>query len=101
MSGFTYEIIEDSPWEITQGKQVPMYIKVSGIKFTPIHNFRPESYFNGENKYIYQNNTTNNSPTTPVKQTTIKQPQLTNPFKKPKVSIGPVEQSISGNFLNS
>jgi hypothetical protein len=61
MSGFTYEIIEDSPWEITEGKQVPMYIKVSGIKFTPIHNFRPSSYFNGAKKYIYQNVKTNNS----------------------------------------
>jgi len=61
MSGFTYEIIEDSPWEITEGKQVPLYIKVSGIKFTPIHNFRPASYFNGVNKYILQNVATNNS----------------------------------------
>jgi hypothetical protein len=61
MGGFTYEIIEDSPWDITEGKQVPMYIKVSGIKFTPIHNFRPESYFSGVNKYILQNVTTNNS----------------------------------------
>ena len=61
MGGFTYEIIEDSPWDVTEGKQVPMYIKVSGIKFTPIHNFRPESYFNGTNKYILQNVTTNNS----------------------------------------
>lgn len=61
MSGFTYEIIEDSPWDVTEGKQVPLYIKVSGIKFTPIHNFRPESYFNGINKYILQNVKTNNS----------------------------------------
>jgi hypothetical protein len=61
MSGFTYEVIEDSPWEITEGKQVPLYIKVSGIKFTPIHNFRPASYFNGAKKYIYQNVKTNNS----------------------------------------
>ena len=61
MGGFTYEIIEDSPWDVTEGKQVPLYIKVSGIKFTPIHNFRPESYFNGVNKYILQNVTTNNS----------------------------------------
>jgi hypothetical protein len=61
MGGFTYEVIQDSPWEITEGKQVPMYIKVSGIKFTPIHNFRPESYFNGTNKYILQNSATNNS----------------------------------------
>jgi len=61
MGGFTYEIIEDSPWDITEGKQVPMYIKVSGIKFTPIHNFRPEYNWKENNKYILQNVTTNNS----------------------------------------
>jgi hypothetical protein len=61
MGGFTYEVIQDSPWEITEGKQVPMYIKVSGIKFTPIHNFRPEYDWNGTNKYILQNSATNNS----------------------------------------
>jgi len=61
MGGFTYEVIQDSPWEITEGKQVPMYIKVSGIKFTPIHNFRPEYNWNENNKYILQNVKTNNS----------------------------------------
>jgi hypothetical protein len=61
MGGFTYEVIQDSPWEITEGKQVPMYIKVSGIKFTPIHNFRPEYDWNRTNKYLLQNSATNNS----------------------------------------
>jgi len=54
--GFTYEIMDDSPWVIDEGKQLPFYIKVSGVKFTIIHNFRPESHFNNPHQYIYQSN---------------------------------------------
>lgn len=54
MSGLTYEVIDDSPWEIDEGNQLPLYIKVSGIKFTPIHSFRPESQFNGVHAFIKQ-----------------------------------------------
>jgi hypothetical protein len=54
MSGLTYEIMDESPWEITEGSQLPLYIKVTGIKFTPIHNFRPESQFNRVHPYIKQ-----------------------------------------------
>jgi len=54
MSGLTYEIMDESPWEITEGSQLPLYIKVTGIKFTPIHNFRPESQFNTVHPYIKQ-----------------------------------------------
>ena len=54
--GFTYEIMDDSPWVIDEGKQLPFYIKVSGVKFTVIHNFRPESHFNNPHQYIYQSN---------------------------------------------
>jgi hypothetical protein len=42
LEGMTYEIMDESPWEIAAGSQLPMYIRVTGIKFTPIHNFRPE-----------------------------------------------------------
>ena len=42
INGMTYEIMEESPWDIEKGKQLPMYIKVTGFQFTPIHNFRPE-----------------------------------------------------------
>jgi hypothetical protein len=52
MSGLTYEIMDESPWEITKRSQLPLYIKVTGIKFTPIHNFRPESQFNRVHPYI-------------------------------------------------
>jgi hypothetical protein len=43
------DIMEESPWSVKfqdPGKELPMYIKVSGIKFTPIHDFRPEMKFN-------------------------------------------------------
>lgn len=55
ITGFTYDIDNESPWEIGNrygknsdklsyyyNKQLPMFIKVTGFKFTPIHNFRPE-----------------------------------------------------------
>jgi hypothetical protein len=42
INGLTYEIMDESPWDIEKGKQLPMYIKVTGFQFTPIHNFRPE-----------------------------------------------------------
>jgi len=41
MNSLSYEIMNESPWEIETGNQLPMYIAVT-IKFTPIHNFRPE-----------------------------------------------------------
>jgi hypothetical protein len=51
ITGFTYDIDNESPWEIGgemnidgssyDNKQLPMFIKVTGFKFTPIHNFRP------------------------------------------------------------
>lgn len=62
ITGFSYNIEEDSTWDIDLGKQLPRYIKISGIKFTPIHNFRPESAFglgNNYHRYINQTTTTN------------------------------------------
>jgi hypothetical protein len=43
LQGLTYEISDESPWGIDLGKQLPYYIKVTGVKFTPIHNFRPQA----------------------------------------------------------
>ena len=54
ITSLTYDIMEESPWGITPGTQLPYYIRVSGIKFIPIHNWRPESWFNAEHKYIHQ-----------------------------------------------
>lgn len=53
VKGFTYEISENTPWDIETGVKKPLYIKVSGFKFTPIHNFRPE-YKTFPNQYINQ-----------------------------------------------
>ena len=38
-----YTIMDESPWETEENNQLPFYIEVS-CKFTPIHNFRPESF---------------------------------------------------------
>jgi len=59
MTGLQYAIEEETPWEITEGDQLPLYIKVSGIKFNVIHNFRPESQFNGDHQFINQQSKTN------------------------------------------
>lgn len=42
ITGFSFEVSEESPWEIDPGRQLPHMIKVSGFKFIPIHKFRPE-----------------------------------------------------------
>jgi hypothetical protein len=48
LESFTYDIPEESSWELKLGKgaevggELPMMIKVTGFKFTPIYNFRPE-----------------------------------------------------------
>ena len=54
MTGIQYTPMDESPWEIEEGNQLPHYIKVSGIKFNVIHNFRPESQFNGVHQFINQ-----------------------------------------------
>jgi hypothetical protein len=53
--GMQFSVSKDSPWEISTGKQLPFYIEVSGIKFQPIHNFRPEMLWgNTKHQYINQ-----------------------------------------------
>ena len=53
INSLSYDIMDESPWEIS-GRQLPMYIAVS-IKFTPIHNFRPEmKWVNNLHKFINQ-----------------------------------------------
>ena len=42
ISSMNLEIMNESPGGIEAGRQLPSYIKVSGIKFTPIHDIRPE-----------------------------------------------------------
>ena len=51
IQGLTYDITDESPWDVD--KKLPLYIKVTGFKFTPIQTFRPESLFSGPtNKFI-------------------------------------------------
>ena len=52
INGLTYEIMDESPWSINSNYQLPMYIKVTGFQFTPIHNFRPEYFPNASNPFI-------------------------------------------------
>ncbi len=55
IDGLTYEIIDDASWDIDKDKQLPRYIKVTGIKFTPIHGFRPEMLWEGsQHKFVRQ-----------------------------------------------
>jgi hypothetical protein len=53
INSLSYDIMEESPWEIEKDNQLPMYIAVN-MKFTPIHNFRPESQFNETHQFINQ-----------------------------------------------
>ncbi len=63
IEGLSFEVMDESPYEITPGSQLPLYIKVNGIKFTPIHNFRPEYKKPGPDsspyKFVDQDSTTN------------------------------------------
>ena len=52
ITGFTYEIMDESPWEIDQNNQLPYYIKVTGLNFKVIHDFRPESQFTEPNRSL-------------------------------------------------
>ena len=54
LTSLTYSITTESPWGIENNKK-PFYIKVTGVKFIPIHEFRPE-YKSDSNKFkpIYQ-----------------------------------------------
>jgi D-mannonate dehydratase len=52
ITGFTYEIMDESPWEIDQFNQLPYYIKVTGLNFKVIHDFRPESQFTEPNRSL-------------------------------------------------
>ena len=66
LHSLTYTIPDESPWEINikndyvgEGEQnklreLPHMIKVTGVKFTPIHNFRPEvaTLVNNKSKFI-------------------------------------------------
>ena len=48
LQGLTFEITDETPWQIDGGSQLPLYIKVTGIKFVPIHVFRPQVILDSE-----------------------------------------------------
>jgi len=63
ITGFTYDIPKESPWDLSifssQGPiledELPMIVKVTGMKFIPIHEFRPETGVQGlgaKNRFI-------------------------------------------------
>jgi hypothetical protein len=48
LQGLTFEITDETPWQIDADIQLPLYIKVTGIKFVPIHTFRPQVVLDSE-----------------------------------------------------
>ena len=55
ITGFTYDIPKESPWDIAVDNpeiddELPLIVKVTGMKFIPIHDFRPETGF--KNRFI-------------------------------------------------
>ena len=62
LKGFSYEVSDDAPYETKSGKQLPLYIKVNGVKFTPIHNFRPEYKMVNTPRFLNQDESINGEP---------------------------------------
>ena len=59
ITGLTFDIDNESPWEINKDSQLPHFIKVTGFKFIPLHNFRPEYTLSQPHSFIAQNATIN------------------------------------------
>ena len=70
VTGFTYEIMDESPWEVDQDNQLPYYIQVTGFNFKIVHNFRPESRFSGKHQFIDQSTPAKPKPVKPAKPNT-------------------------------
>ena len=93
IEGITYDVPQESPWEIGIGdssitgtdgsvKEMPHIIKVTGFKFTPIHTFKPQIQKNtfdgavrgganmisafGSERYIHLSNNDNNNAEVPI-----------------------------------
>ena len=75
IKGITYEVPQESPWEIgitedggldSTVKELPFMINVTGFEFIPIHNFVPQTATISENgsqnaRYIALSNGENNN----------------------------------------
>ena len=109
ITGFTYDVPEEASWELTIGAaaaikdELPMMIKVTGLKFTPIYDFVPQ-YNNGMrgdkfvggfgNRFITKLMTDCGTSCPPKKITVCNDPKATNYQKK---DIGAVINDKSGN----
>jgi len=108
ITGLTFEIGEDSPWEIgvpdggintatstydSKVKELPHYIKVSSFNFTPIHDFvpktQPEGDWNGKSRFIALQDAAGDANTLYVKNT---------PKSKTDIKAQPYNLTIGGRI---
>ena len=109
ITGFTYDVPEESSWELTIGAaaavkdELPMMIKVTGLKFTPIYDFVPQynTGMRGDkfvggfgNRFITKLMTDCGKSCPPKKIAVCNDPKATNYQKK---DIGAVINNKSGN----
>jgi hypothetical protein len=102
ITGFTYDIPEEASWELTIGAaaaikdELPMMIKVTGLKFTPIYDFVPQYNSGGgfSRRFITKLMTDCGTSCPPKKITVCNDPNATNYQKK---DIGAVINDKSGN----
>jgi hypothetical protein len=112
ITGLTFEIGEDSPWEIglpdggintatneydSKVKELPHYIRVSSFNFTPIHNFVPKTQnikdWDGESRFIALQDAAGNANTLYAKPPN---PKKTKPKEQPYIltTSGRIEEEI-------
>ena len=102
ITGFTYDIPEEASWELTIGAaaaikdELPMMIKVTGLKFTPIYDFVPRYNSGGgfNRRFITHGMTDCGRSCPPKKIEVCNDPKATNYQKK---DIGAVIDDKSGN----
>jgi hypothetical protein len=112
ITGLTFEIGEDSPWEIglpdggintatneydSKVKELPHYIRVSSFNFTPIHNFVPKTQnikdWDGKSRFIALQDAAGNANTLYAKPPN---PRKTKPKEQPYglTTSGRIEEEI-------
>jgi hypothetical protein len=106
ITGFTYDIDNESPWEIGgevnigdtsyENRQLPMFIKVTGFKFTPIHNFRPE--YNSGKQFINMGGV--ELPPLRGNSGKIQEDIIQTPFNNPFTFKTPTDPGITSTAFN-
>jgi hypothetical protein len=100
ITGLTFDIDNESPWEINQRSQLPHFIKVTGFKFTPIHDFRPEYSTVNSHDYIAQNAAINPDHPSYKKPISIPKTPSPSPAKTPaNPPINPASKNLSPFIL--